>query len=105
MAGEPSFGTPVPVLWQVVETFNNLTNLAISLQTATDPAFTSPVTLVSETILAANLYAGDKMSLNFLPKGNLGCMRMYHTVNGSAPSTGKVTSGIVAALDQGYQDL
>lgn len=107
LTGEPAFGNPVPVICQVVETFNNLTSLAISLQTATDEDFTAPVTLASETITKSTttLYAGDKMSLNFLPKGNLGYMRMYYDVTGSAPSTGKITAGIVAALDQGYQDL
>lgn len=94
--GEFANGTPVPVFIQVTEAFNNLTSLEIKIQTATDAAFTTPVTLASQTILLANLTKGAESSLNFLPKGNLGYVRLYYDVTGTAPSTGKILAGIVA---------
>jgi len=94
--GEFAVGTPIPIFIQVTEAFNNLTSLAIKVQTATDAAFTTPVELASQTILLANLTKGAESSLNFLPKGNLGYIRLYYDVTGTAPSTGKILAGIVA---------
>lgn len=104
-SGEPAFGTPVPLLIEVVEAFNNLTSLAVSVQTATDSAFTTPVTLATATLNLAALTAGAVFPINYLPKGNLGYMRLYYDVTAvTAPTTGKITAGVVAALDQGHQD-
>lgn len=95
-AGEFASGTPIPIFIQVTEAFNNLTSLEIKVQTAADAAFTTPVTLASQTILLANLTKGAESSLIFLPKGNLGFVRLYYDVTGTAPSTGKILAGIVA---------
>lgn len=99
-SGEPAFGTPVPLLIQVVQAFNNLTSLKVAVQTATDSAFTTPVELASYTLNLADLKAGATFPINQLPKGNLGYIRLYYTVTGTAPTLGAITAGVVASLDQ-----
>lgn len=102
--GEVAFGTPVEVFIQIAEAFNNLTSLEIKLQTATDAAFTSPVTLVSQTILLTNLTLGAESTIEFLPKGNLGYLRLYYDITGSTPTTGKILAGLVMGREQSYHN-
>lgn len=92
---------PIPLLIQVVEDFNNLTDLTVCFQTATDEAFTTPITLVKSTLALADLKAGVRFHINHLPDGILNYMRLYYDVNGTtAPTKGKITAGIVDALSQ-----
>ncbi|MBQ3640727.1 hypothetical protein II906_02185 [bacterium] len=102
---EVSFGTPVEVFIQVNQAFNNLTSLNIKIQTATDAAFTTAVDLEDVTVLAAKLVKGYVAGIKFLPKGNLGYLRMYYTVTGTAPSTGKITAGIVDGLQESFHNI
>lgn len=102
---EISFGNPMPLLIQVVTDFAGLTSVKVSVQTATDEAFTSPVTLAETgAIPVASLKAGYRFPINFVPKGNLGYMRLYYTVVGTG-TAGKIDAGFVAALDNSYQDM
>lgn len=103
---EVAFGTPIPLRIQVTEDFATLTSLNIKVQTATDAAFTTPVTL-AETgdIAVASLKAGYVAPINFIPKGNKGYMRLYYDVTGSNATAGKITAGIVAANEGSYQDM
>ena len=94
--GEFASGTPIPIFIQVSEAFNNLTSIDVKVQTATDAAFTTPVTLATQTMLLANLTKGAESSINFLPKGNLGYIRLYYDITGTTPTTGKFLAGIVA---------
>lgn len=90
-------GNAVPFLLQCVETFNNLTSLKVELQTAVDAAFTSPKNIDLGTYLAAVLVAGWQLPFTELPSGiNAQFMRLNYTVTGTAPTTGKLTAGIVA---------
>lgn len=103
---EVAFGTPIPLRIQVTQTFATLTSLNIKVQTATDSAFTTPVTLVETgDIAAAKLTAGYVAPINFVPRGNLGYMRLYYDVTGSNATAGKITAGIVADNDNSYQDV
>jgi len=103
---EVAYGTPIPLRIQVTETFATLTSLNIKVQTATDAAFTTPVTLAQTgDIAAASLVAGYVAPINFIPKGNLGYMRLYYDVTGSNATTGKITAGIVAGDEASYQNL
>ncbi len=103
---EVSFGTPIPLRIQVTETFATLTSLEIKVQTATDAAFTTPVDLATTgAIAAATLKAGYVASINFIPKGNKGYLRIYYDVTGSNATTGKITAGIVAGNEGSYQDM
>ncbi len=103
---EVAFGTPIPLRIQVTEDFETLTSLNIKVQTASDEAFTSPVDLAATgAIAAADLKAGYVAPINFIPKGNLGYMRLYYDVTGSNATAGKITAGIVAANEGSYQDM
>lgn len=93
----------IPFLFQVVENFNNLTSLKVAVQQSVDSAFTTPVELYSETILLADLKIGKRLAFDSLPKNiTARFIRVHYTVTGTAPTTGKVTSGIVAAVDAPY---
>lgn len=97
--GDISF---LPLLIQVVEDFATLTSLTVKVQTAADAAFTTPVDLASTTIAAADLKAGAILPINYIPKGNLGYMRLYYTVTGSNATAGKITAGVANSIDIGF---
>lgn len=101
---EVAFGTPIPLLIQIKEAFNNLTSLKIAVETATDEAFTSPVELAATTVLLADLVKGKQVPLVFMPAGNLGYARLKYTVVGTAPTTGKVFGAVVDCLQQGHHN-
>lgn len=101
---EVAFGTPIPLLADIKETFNNCTSVTFAVQTATDSAFTTPVTLVSTTVLLADLVKGNRIPLVFMPAGNLGFTRMYYTVTGTAPTTGKVSACLTDVIQQGHHN-
>lgn len=88
-------GLPIPLLIQVVETFNNLTSLAIALQVDEDSAFGTPKTVWTSTILLADLIAGKVVVPEYVTRGtDERYMRLNYTVTGSAPTLGKITAGI-----------
>lgn len=89
-------GEQVPLFIQVVETFNNLTNIVVSVQVDEDSAFGSPTTVVSTAAIPlASLVAGYKFNLDWVPrKTNERYMRVYYDITGTAPTTGKITAGI-----------
>ncbi len=103
---EIAYGTPIPFRIQVTEDFATATSVTFALQTASDAAFTTPVTLyTSGAIAVSSLKAGYVASINDIPKGNLGYLRMYYTVTGSNATAGKVTAGVVAANEGSWQDM
>ena len=89
-------GNPVPLFIQVVETFNNLTSLVVSVQVDEDSSFGSATTVVSTAAIPlASLVAGYKFNLDWVPRlTNERYMRVYYDITGTAPSTGKITAGI-----------
>lgn len=92
-------GADLPLLVQVVEAFGDLTSLKIALQGSVDEAFTSPIELQSQTLLLADLKVGAQLKLDTIPRGAVfRYTRIYYTVTGTAPTAGKVTAGIVAAV-------
>ena len=102
---EVSYGTPTPLRIQVTEDFVGCTSIDFEVQTATDAAFTTPVSLVKTGAIAvASLKAGYVAPINFIPKGNLGFMRTKYTVVGTA-TAGKITAGIVGGNDGSFQDF
>lgn len=88
----------IPLLIQVTETFNNLTSLAVAIQTADNSAFSSPKTLATVTVPVADLKAGYQTPVITLPKGVQRYLRINYTVTGDAPTTGRITAGIVAGV-------
>jgi len=95
--GAPDAGkSKIGIFCRVSEAFNNLTSLGVKLQTATDSAFTTPVDLpVQETPLLADLTLNSLHLQTDLPVGCRRYIRLYYTVIGAAPTTGKITAGLI----------
>lgn len=100
-------GEDVPLLIQVVQAFNNLTSLEIKVQTSDDPLFGSGIVdhYTSGAILLAALVPGFKISHSVIPDaasvagGMKRYMRTQYIVVGTAPTTGQVTAGVVAGVN------
>lgn len=89
----------VAVICNVVEAFATLTSLTISVQVATDAAFTTPVEVASKTYAVAALTPAKMLSFPAeIPEGaNLRYLRLYYDVTGSTATAGKITAAVVAA--------
>ena len=83
----------IPLLIQVVEGFNNLTSLTVTVQTDDNSAFSSAADVLSMTIPLASLVLGYKSPVITLPMKMERYIRLNYTVTGTAPTTGKVTAG------------
>lgn len=88
----------IPLAIQVVESFNNLTSLTIELQTDDSSAFGSPRSLYAVVVPLADLKLGYQAPVITLPQKTKRYLRMNYTVTGTAPTTGKLTAGIVAGV-------
>lgn len=96
---EIGFGTEAELVVAATQTFNNLTSLTISLETDDNAAFSSATTVwTSPAYTLAQLAAGAKYLLpDSIPAGvNERYLRLKYTVAGTAPTTGKITAGVVA---------
>lgn len=89
-------GNKVPLLVQVVDDFNNLTSMDITLEQATNAALsTGADVLWSHNMLLADLVEGAQVPIVVLPKDiTKEYLGLRFTVNGTAPTTGKVTAGV-----------
>lgn len=86
---------------QVTEAFNNADSLAIKAQTASNAAFSVPIDLpVQETHLLSNsgLTLNSQLFKVPVPMGVKQYLRLYYTVAGTPPSTGKIRAGLVTNL-------
>ncbi|HFZ2429921.1 TPA: Bbp16 family capsid cement protein [Klebsiella pneumoniae] len=88
----------IPLLIQVVEGFNNLTSLTVTVQTDENSAFSSAADVLSMTIPLASLVLGYKSPVITLPMKMERYIRLNYTVTGTAPTTGKVTAGITGGV-------
>lgn len=88
----------IPLLIQVVEGFNNLTSLTVTVQTNDNSAFSSAADVLSMTIPLASLVLGYKSPVITLPMKMERYIRLNYTVTGTAPTTGKVTAGITGGV-------
>lgn len=98
-------GCGIPISITVTEAFNNLTSLQISVQTDDNSSFSSAATRVlTEAIPLASLTLGYQFQgIAYLPEGtNERYVRLYYDVTGTAPSTGKITAGVVAARQTNF---
>ncbi len=102
---EIAFGTPVELFIQVTEEFNNLTSLGIKVQTSQTEDFSTYTDLTEQKILLADLTQGAQAAIKFLPKGNLGYMRLYYTVTGTTPTTGAVLAGIADGIQESFHNV
>lgn len=93
-------GTPIPFFIGVTEAFNNATSLTIAVQTDDNAAFTSPTTVwTSVAYPLSDLAPGVRHLLpDELPVNtNEQFVRLFYTVAGTAPTTGRITAGVVMA--------
>jgi len=74
----------------ITQDFDNLTSLDITLQQDDNSAFSSALTVESHNVLLANAVAGKIVEFELVPGDMERYIRLYFTVNGSAPSAGKV---------------
>ncbi len=88
-------GVAVPLLVQVVEDFDRLTALTVEIQTDDDEGFSNPDTLVTSRRELADLKRGRRFPLSVIPEGSRRFLRLNYVVSGTAPTQGKITSGIV----------
>jgi hypothetical protein len=91
-------GQPVQLQIQVTEDFDNLTDLTVDLETDDNEAFSSATTLLtSEAAPLADLKAGYRFNITYMPQTNEQYLRLNYKVNGSSPTQGKITAGVVEA--------
>jgi hypothetical protein len=88
-AGETS-----TVLVLVTEAFDNLTSLTATLQTSATENFASPVQLMAATLPLSGLTVGARFPITTVPRGTLRYLRLYYTMTGTAPTTGRITAGV-----------
>ena len=99
LARDVAKSTKIPLLIQVTEAFNNLTSLNIALELDSTTTFTPDKTIDLGTILLAGLGLGAQTVYAELPRGiSLRYAQLKYTVVGTAPTLGKITAGIVAAV-------
>jgi hypothetical protein len=98
IAADAAKGTPLFLLAKSVITFVGSGNITVSLETSTDEAFTSPVTLeTSGALVIANLKQGAYLLPQVIPYGVLQYLRVkYVVVTGF--SAGKVTCALTTAI-------
>lgn len=91
-------GEPIEFYGLVTQSFNNLTSMDVEVITATDAAFTTPISLSKKNYLLAALTAGALLLLPPILQGAKRFLKLQFTVNGTAPTTGTVTAGIMEDL-------
>lgn len=90
-------GNGIPFLVQVTEAFNNATSMTIQLETGSTASLGTVV--LQQTIVLADLKAGKQFNLTMLPQGIAErYLGVRYTVAGTAPTAGKVTSGITMGV-------
>lgn len=97
-------GRPLPLRIQVTEAFNNLTSLAINLESDDNTGFSSPKVCATQTINLAGLTLGAVFEvLAYVPVGtNERYLRLNYTVAGTAPTLGRVTGALGTSHSQPY---
>lgn len=88
----------IPLCILVVEAFNTLTSLTIEVQADDNSGFSSPRILFSVIVPLADLKLGYQTPVITLPQKTERYLRLNYTVTGTAPTTGKVTAGVVAGV-------
>lgn len=91
----------IPLAIAVVEAFNNLTSLTVTMEIDDSAAFSSPKTIAtSPTYAAADLVPGKQLLMpDGFPAGtNERFVRLKYTVVGTAPTTGRITAAVAAGM-------
>ena len=88
----------IPLVIQVVESFNTLTSLTIDLQTDDSSGFGAARSLYQIVVPLADLKLGYQTPVITLPQKTKRYLRVNYTVTGTAPTVGKITAGVVAGV-------
>lgn len=93
----------VPLAIMVAAAFNNLTSLRLVLQVDNDPAFGSPKNVAERTYQLSEL-AGGMLEFpdGFVEGTNERYVRLFYDITGTAPTTGAITAGVVAARQTNF---
>jgi hypothetical protein len=90
-------GAGIPILIQVTEAFDALTNLEIKISTGATT--TLGTTIVSKVILLADLVAGAQFPVVVLPNDiTERYLGIEYVVTGGTPTVGKITAGITMGV-------
>lgn len=92
----------IPIHIQVTEAFNNLTTLRVVVQTSDVENFGSGVKdCIEQVIPLASLVPGRTAAILSLPPGITGrYLRLFYDITGTAPTTGRVTAGLILGGSQ-----
>jgi len=88
----------LPLLIQVTEDFSGLEKLSVAIITSADKEFTASTSLAECSLGLPELKAGKCFPVSYMPKGNLGYVKLKYDVTGSA-TAGAITAGIISAND------
>lgn len=101
--GDISKGEPVEVIAQVVEDFKGLTDMAVAITTCDTEDGTYEVLAQTAAVAQADLVAGFKFPIKFLPRGIKKFLGIKYIVTGTA-TAGAITAGIVDGSQEGYHN-
>ena len=88
-------GSAVPLLIQVVEAFNTLTSLEITVEVSANADLSSSTVLLTQSIPLADLVAGKTTYVQVVPTGaSKRYLGIRYNVVGTNPTEGKITAGI-----------
>jgi len=97
-------GMKVPLLVQVVEQFTNNTELSVIMEQDDDEAFGAAEQVVEVKIDAvAKLFEGFIFPMDKFPREITKRYIRLRYVADAVPATGKITAGVVTAVDGAYQ--
>ncbi|RUM90702.1 MAG: hypothetical protein DSZ27_08405 [Thiomicrospira sp.] len=90
-------GVPIPIVIQLTNDATGTTpTMKAAIQVSVDEAFSAPITVAESEVLTSPK-AGDRVSLNYIPRGtDKRYARVYYTLGGTTPSM-DVTAGVVAS--------
>lgn len=93
-------GKPINLLIQVVQAFATCTSVTFQVQVDDNSSFSSPKTVIEQTVLLADLVVGARTAFKYIPRGvDERYMRLFYVVNGSDATAGAVTAGVVMATE------
>lgn len=90
-------GEPIEVFVLVTEDFDLLTDLIVTLEGSSDDGDSDSFATVlsSPAIALASLKAGTEVFKVAVPAGTERYLQLKYTVNGTNPTTGKITAGLI----------
>jgi hypothetical protein len=95
-------GTELYLHVKITESFNTLTSLDISLQSAATVALvgSAPVVIYTKNILLAGLTAGTEAVRVRVPAGLSRYSQIAYAVNGTDPTTGEIDAFLTPSVDE-----